>query len=53
MRQLSRFLQNEQGTSVIEYAFIASLVSIAAIEAMILIGGRVSVMLEKALAGFY
>ena len=42
MNTLIRFLKNEEGATVIEYALIASVVSIAAITSLTQLGGQVS-----------
>jgi pilus assembly protein Flp/PilA len=40
-------MKNEQGATAIEYVLIASLISVAAITAMITVGGKVSNVLSN------
>ena len=42
MQTLSRFLNNEQGATAIEYALIASLIAVFIIAAVSLVGTQVS-----------
>ena len=44
MRRLTRILRCEQGANAIEYAIIASLISVAAIVGMETLGGKVNTM---------
>ena len=43
MKMLARVLKHEAGSTAMEYAFIASLISITAVAAMTAIGGTVRV----------
>ena len=44
MRQLMKLLRCEEGANAIEYALVASLISIAAILAMQNLGGKITTM---------
>ena len=44
MRQLTKLLRCERGANAIEYALVASLISIAAIAAMNNMGNRITFM---------
>jgi pilus assembly protein Flp/PilA len=44
MRQLTKLLRCERGTSAIEYALVASLISIAALGAFHQLGNKIDVM---------
>jgi pilus assembly protein Flp/PilA len=44
MRQLTKLLRNSRGASAIEYALVASLISIAGILAMTNVGNKINVM---------
>lgn len=44
MLQLTRLLRCEKGANAIEYALVASLISIAAIAAMSNLGGKIDTM---------
>ncbi len=45
------FLRDERGATAIEYAFIASLVSISIVAAATLIGTRLNVLFEAVIPG--
>lgn len=47
-----QLLRNAHGTTAIEYAFVASLVSIAAVTAMSQLGVRVHDIMESVVASF-
>jgi Flp pilus assembly pilin Flp len=51
-RWIIRLLRNEAGTAPIEYAMIATLVSIIAISSMTAIGGSVNSYLNAASSAF-
>jgi len=44
MRQLTKLLRNARGASAIEYALVATLISIAGILAMTNLGNKINVM---------
>jgi len=44
MRQLTKLLRCERGANAIEYALVASLISIAAIAAINGLGGKINTM---------
>lgn len=48
----NRYLQDDSGTTVIEYAFIASIVSIIVLTGMTAIGLQVNTMFLGVYAGF-
>ena len=48
----NRFLNDDSGTTVIEYAFIATIVSIAIVTAMTAIGLQVNQMFLGVYSGF-
>jgi Flp pilus assembly pilin Flp len=52
IKRFSRFLSDETGTVAMEYALIATIVSIIAIASMIAMGGSVSTFFFNALSGF-
>jgi pilus assembly protein Flp/PilA len=47
MRQLTKLLRCEHGASAIEYALVASLISVAAMLAMSNLGTKVDIMLNN------
>lgn len=47
MIRLTKLLRCERGANAIEYALVASLISIAAIGAMQNLGGRIDLMLNN------
>ena len=47
MRELMRILQCQNGANAIEYAFVASLIAIAAVAAMMNLGTSVDSMLNN------
>jgi pilus assembly protein Flp/PilA len=47
MQTLSRFLNNEQGATAIEYALIASLIAVFIIAAVSLVGTQVSTVFTE------
>lgn len=52
MKQIAKLLANECGASAVEYAAVASLISIAAIGAIVTIGGTVATMFGDILTAF-
>ncbi len=46
MRLLLAFLRDEDGTAMIEYGLIASMISIVALSSMYAIGGQVQVFFD-------
>lgn len=47
MHQLLRILRCEKGANAIEYAFVASLIAIAAVAAMQGLGGKIDTMFNN------
>ncbi len=47
MRSLDRFFRDEDGGTLIEYAFLASLIGLAAVAAMSAVGGAIAVKLGQ------
>jgi pilus assembly protein Flp/PilA len=47
MATLMRILRCQKGANAIEYAFVASLIAIAAVGAMEVLGGKVDTMLNN------
>ncbi|MGI8706459.1 MAG: Flp family type IVb pilin [Sphingomicrobium sp.] len=52
MKRIAELLANECGTASVEYAAVASLISIAAIGAIATIGGKVATMFGGVLTAF-
>ncbi|HEV7260029.1 MAG TPA: Flp family type IVb pilin [Bosea sp. (in: a-proteobacteria)] len=49
---LASFVRDERGATAIEYGFIAALMSVATIATIAQIGGNVSSLTERVMAGF-
>ena len=52
MKRILQLLRDRSGATAIEYAMIASVISIAAIGAMISVGGQVDGMFNNVANGF-
>ena len=52
MRDLALFMMDETGATMIEYAFIASMVSIAALSGFTQLGGAVAEMFDSIASSF-
>jgi pilus assembly protein Flp/PilA len=52
MKDIRRFAASDSGTTAIEYALIAGVISIAILVAVMSIGASLTTMFEGVLAGF-
>lgn len=47
MKRIRRFLRNEEGASIVEYALLVALIAVVAIGAIVLVGTRVSAIFDQ------